>query len=84
MCESEAIYLAADISFYHTDYLWCMLGSWSGYPYYGHSEFYEDVARIASRGVMDMLFFGDFGGDCGRIRWQPPCRRSLRCEITMA
>ena len=62
MAESQLIHLAADISFLHTDYLWRMPGSWVGYPYYGTSEFYEDIARIAERGVMDMLFFGDTGG----------------------
>ena len=62
MSESESIHLAADISFLHTDYLWRMPGSWIGYPYYCTSEFYEDLARIAQRGVMDMLFFGDTGG----------------------
>ena len=62
MSEAETIHLAADISFLHTDYLWRMPGSWIGYPYYGTSEFYEDIARIAARGVMDMLFFGDTGG----------------------
>jgi long-chain alkane monooxygenase len=62
LSESETIHLAADISFLHTDYLWRMPGSWIGYPYYGTSEFYEDIARIAERGVMDMLFFGDTGG----------------------
>jgi long-chain alkane monooxygenase len=62
LSESETIHLAADISFLHTDYLWRMPGSWVGYPYYGTSEFYEDLARIAERGVMDMLFFGDTGG----------------------
>ncbi|HEY1544864.1 MAG TPA: NtaA/DmoA family FMN-dependent monooxygenase [Xanthobacteraceae bacterium] len=59
---SDIIHLAADISFLHTDYLWRMPGSWVGYPYYGTSEFYEDLARVAERGVMDMLFFGDTGG----------------------
>ena len=62
MSESESIHLAADISFLHTDYLWRLPGSWVGYPYYSSSEFYEDLARIAERGVMDMLFFGDTGG----------------------
>jgi long-chain alkane monooxygenase len=62
LSEAETIHLAADISFLHTDYLWRMPGSWIGYPYYGTSEFYEDLARIAERGVMDMLFFGDTGG----------------------
>ncbi len=62
MSESPSIHLAADISFLHTDYLWRMPGSWIGYPYYSSSEFYEDLARLASRGVFDMLFFGDTGG----------------------
>ena len=62
MSESESIHLAADISFLHTDYLWRMPGSWIGYPYYGTSEFYEELARVAERGIMDMLFFGDTGG----------------------
>lgn len=62
MAQSRNIHLAADLSFLHTDYLWRMPGSWIGYPYYGTSEFYEDVARLAERGVMDMLFFGDTGG----------------------
>ena len=62
MSQSSNIHLAADLSFLHTDYLWRMPGSWRGYPYYGTSEFYEDIARIAARGVMDMLFFGDTGG----------------------
>lgn len=63
------MHLAADISFIHTDHLWRMPGSWVGYDYYG-PDFYEDVARIAARGVFDMLFFGDaaetpelFGGN---------------------
>jgi FMN-dependent oxidoreductase (nitrilotriacetate monooxygenase family) len=62
LSQSETIHLAADLSFLHTDYLWRMPGSWIGYPYYGTSEFYEDIARIAERGVMDLLFFGDTGG----------------------
>ena len=62
MSESQTIHLAADLSFLHTDYLWRMPGSWIGYDYYSTSDFYEDIARIAQRGVMDMLFFGDTGG----------------------
>ena len=62
MSESDTIHLAADLSHYHTDYLWKMPGSWEGYPYYSSPEFYEDIARMASRGIMDMLFFGDSGG----------------------
>ena len=62
LSQSQDIHHAADISFLHTDYLWRMPGSWVGYPYYGTSEFYEDLARTAERGVFDMLFFGDTGG----------------------
>jgi FMN-dependent oxidoreductase (nitrilotriacetate monooxygenase family) len=62
MSERETIHLAADISFVHTDYLWRMPGSWVGYPYYSTSDFYEDIARMAARGMMDLLFFGDNGG----------------------
>ena len=62
MSQSETIHLAADLSHYHTDYLWRMPGSWEGYPYYSSPEFYEDIARIAARGIMDLLFFGDSGG----------------------
>jgi FMN-dependent oxidoreductase (nitrilotriacetate monooxygenase family) len=58
MSESELIHLAADLSFVHTDARWRMPGSWQKYQYYG-PDFYEEMARIASRGVMDMLFFGD-------------------------
>jgi FMN-dependent oxidoreductase (nitrilotriacetate monooxygenase family) len=56
--QSELLHLAADLSFIHTDHLWRRTGSWIGYQYYG-PDFYEDVACIAARGVMDMLFFGD-------------------------
>jgi long-chain alkane monooxygenase len=62
MCQSEIIHLAADLSFFHTDYLWRMPGSWSGYSYYSRPDFYEDVARIAARGIFDLLFFGDSAG----------------------
>ena len=62
MSESKLIHLAADLSHYHTDYLWKMPGSWEGYSYYSDPEFYEDIARTASSGIMDLLFFGDSGG----------------------
>lgn len=62
MSEKETIHLAADLSFLHTDFLWRMPGSWTGYPYYSTSDFYEDIAKVAERGRMDMLFFGDTGG----------------------
>ena len=30
-----------------------------GYPYYTQPEIWEDVARLAERGCIDMIFFGD-------------------------
>ena len=74
-------HLAADISFLHTDYLWRMPGSWIGYPYYGTSEFYEDIARIAERGVMDMLFFGDTGGTSEDYGGNHRCGGALRRQM---
>jgi len=62
MSERETIHLAADLSFLHTDFLWKTPGSWIGYDYYSTSEFYEDIAKLAQRGRMDLLFFGDTGG----------------------
>jgi FMN-dependent oxidoreductase (nitrilotriacetate monooxygenase family) len=59
MAESTTMHLAADLSHIHTDYLWRSKGCWEGYPYYGAPDLYEDCARLASRGKMDMLFFGD-------------------------
>src|ERR1700712_93540 len=58
---SKRIHLAADLSFVHSDHVWHAEGSWSGYPYYGAPEMYEDITRIASRGFLDLLFFGDAG-----------------------
>jgi len=58
MCQTEALHLTADISFIHTDHLWRTPGSWTGYQYYG-PDFYEDLTRIAARGMFDLLFFGD-------------------------
>lgn len=80
MSHTEALHLAADISFIHTDHLWRRTGSWVGYQFYG-PDFYEDLTRTAARGVMDMLFFGDaaetpeiYGGDFAAavklgVRW---------------
>ena len=61
MVKSRRMLLAADLSFVHSDHVWQSEGSWVGYPPYGHAELYEDIARIAARGCMDLLFFGDSG-----------------------
>ena len=96
MSQSELIHLAVDLSFFHTDYLWRMPGSWTGYPYYG-PEFYEDIARMASRGVMDLLFFGDSaaafaniaralrpGGRLALLVWQGPEANEWIAELSGA
>jgi FMN-dependent oxidoreductase (nitrilotriacetate monooxygenase family) len=55
------MHLAFDLSFTHTDGRWRTRGSWvhRNYPDIG---MFEDLARIAERGCIDMLFFGDGTG----------------------
>jgi FMN-dependent oxidoreductase (nitrilotriacetate monooxygenase family) len=57
----KKIHLAFDISYTHLDGRWRMPGSWTGrnYPDVG---IYEEIAQIAERGCIDMLFFGDGTG----------------------
>jgi long-chain alkane monooxygenase len=57
MPQTRRMHLAMDLSFAHTDERW-RNAEWSKYRYYG-PEYYQEVARTASRGVFDMLFFGD-------------------------
>ena len=56
---TRAMPLALDFSFTHTDGAWRNPGSWVGYPYYTQPEIWEEVARTAERGAVDMIFFGD-------------------------
>src|ERR1700761_7527135 len=58
---AKKIHLAFDISYTHLDGRWRMPGSWTGrtYPDIG---IYEEIARVAERGCIDMLFFGDGTG----------------------
>jgi FMN-dependent oxidoreductase (nitrilotriacetate monooxygenase family) len=55
------IHLAFDLSYTHLDGRWRVPGSWSGrtYPDVG---IYEEIAQIAERGCIDMIFFGDGTG----------------------
>lgn len=55
------IHLALDFSWTQVETTWRLPGSWVGrhYPDVGH---YEDVARIAERGMFDLIFFGDSTG----------------------
>jgi FMN-dependent oxidoreductase (nitrilotriacetate monooxygenase family) len=62
MAQSEMMHLAIDISFIHSDSKWNVPGGWAGYGYYPNPKMYQDIARIAERGKLDMLFFGDGTG----------------------
>jgi FMN-dependent oxidoreductase (nitrilotriacetate monooxygenase family) len=53
--------LAFDLSWTHLEGRWRMPGSWSG-RIYPDIDMYKEVASIAERGGVDMLFFGDGSG----------------------
>jgi FMN-dependent oxidoreductase (nitrilotriacetate monooxygenase family) len=62
MAHSEMMHLTFDLSFNHADGKWNVPGGWVGYDYYPNPKMYQDIARIAERGKLDMLFFGDGTG----------------------
>jgi len=55
------MHLALDISWTNVETLWRDPGSWVGrnYPDVG---LFEEVARVAERGLLDLIFFGDGTG----------------------
>jgi FMN-dependent oxidoreductase (nitrilotriacetate monooxygenase family) len=55
------IHLAIDMSWTQVETAWRQPGSWvgAGYPDAG---LFEDIARIAERGLFDLIFFGDSTG----------------------
>jgi FMN-dependent oxidoreductase (nitrilotriacetate monooxygenase family) len=55
------MHLAFDLSWTHLEGRWRMPGSWTGLTY-PDIRMYEEVARIAERGCLDMIFFGDGTG----------------------
>ena len=57
----QKIHLAFDLSYTHLDGRGRVPGSWTGrvYPDVG---IYEEIAQIAERGCIDMIFFGDGTG----------------------
>jgi FMN-dependent oxidoreductase (nitrilotriacetate monooxygenase family) len=55
------MHLAFDISYIHMDGRWRMPHSWEGHTYPEISMF-EEIARIAERGCLDMIFSGDGTG----------------------
>jgi FMN-dependent oxidoreductase (nitrilotriacetate monooxygenase family) len=59
--QGTRMHLAMDISFNQTDGRWRTPGSWI-HRTYPDPAMYEDIARIAERGCIDMLFCGDGTG----------------------
>jgi len=57
----SGIHLALDLSFTHTEGRWANAGSWTGTEY-PDPKMYQEIAQLAERGGIDMLFFGDGTG----------------------
>src|SRR5713226_2194922 len=57
----KQMHLALDVSWTQVETAWCMPGSWVG-RHYPDIGLFEDIARIAERGLFDMIFFGDGAG----------------------
>ena len=55
------IHLAIDYSWTQVETEWRAPGSWMG-PHYPDIGLFEDTARLAERGMFDLLFFGDSTG----------------------
>src|SRR5262245_50297849 len=55
------MHLAFDISYIHMDGRWRMPHAWAGGAYPDIAMF-EEIARIAERGCLDMIFSGDGTG----------------------
>jgi long-chain alkane monooxygenase len=57
---TKRMHLAFDLSYIHMEGRWRMPGAWPGrYP---DVAMFEEIARIAERGLFDMLFSGDGTG----------------------
>lgn len=57
----SGMHLALDLSFAHTEGRWAMPGSFVGRPY-PDPRLYMELAQVADRGGIDLLFFGDGSG----------------------
>ncbi len=61
MSSKRRIHLACDMSFTHLDGRWRVPGSWV-HRTFPDATMFEELARIAERGCLDMMFFGDGTG----------------------
>jgi FMN-dependent oxidoreductase (nitrilotriacetate monooxygenase family) len=57
----KQMHLALDVSWTQVETAWRLPGSWVG-SHYPDIGLFEDIARIAERGLFDMIFFGDGSG----------------------
>jgi len=57
----KQMHLTLDVSWTQVESAWRMTGSWVG-RHYPDVGLFEDIARIAERGLFDMIFFGDGSG----------------------
>src|SRR5271156_4610169 len=57
----KQMHLALDVSWTQVEMAWRVPGSWVG-SHYPDIGLFEDIARIAERGLFDMIFFGDGSG----------------------
>jgi FMN-dependent oxidoreductase (nitrilotriacetate monooxygenase family) len=57
----KRMHLAFDLSYIHMEGRWRIPGSWPNHTYPDVGAF-EEIARIAERGLLDMLFSGDGTG----------------------
>ncbi|MBN8920267.1 MAG: NtaA/DmoA family FMN-dependent monooxygenase [Rhizobiales bacterium] len=55
------MHLALDVSWTQVETTWRLPGSWVG-RHYPDVGLFEDIARIAERGMFDLIFFGDSTG----------------------
>lgn len=58
---TKKMHLGYDLSWTHLDGRWRIPGSWS-HTTFPDVRMYEDIARIAERGRLDFIFFGDGTG----------------------
>ena len=58
---TRQMHLAIDFSWTQVETAWRVPGSWVG-RHYPDIGLFEDVARIAERGLFDLIFFGDSTG----------------------
>jgi hypothetical protein len=57
----KQMHLALDVSWTQVESAWRIPRSWVG-RHYPNVGLFEDIARIAERGLFDMIFFGDGSG----------------------